>query len=111
MLHKYLIDENFEHSFADPCVYYIITEESVIILIIWVDDIIIAASSESLVNKVKRSLSQKFKMKDLGILSWFLAVEFKWENECIEMTQSRYLEKILKRFKMSDCKPRATNPK
>ena len=105
MLHKHLIDENFEHSLADPCVYYIITEESVTIIIIWVDDIIIAASSESLVNKFKRSLSQKFKMKDLGILSWFLAVEFKWENGCIEMTQSRNLEKILKRFKMSDCKP------
>ena len=108
MLHKYLIDENFDYSLADPCVFHIITDESVIIVSILVDDIIIAASSKSLVNKVKRSLSQKVKLKDLGILSWILAVEFKWENGCIEMTQSRYLERIL-RFKMSDCKPCATH--
>ena len=47
-------------------------------------------------------------MKDLGKLSWFLGIEFKCENGSIEMNQTKYLEKVLKRFKMEDCKPRAT---
>ena len=47
-------------------------------------------------------------MKDLGKLSWFLGIEFKCENGTIEMNQTRYLEKVLERFKMKDCKPKST---
>ena len=49
----------------------------------------------------------RFKMKDLGVLSWFLGIKFKCENDCIEMSQSKFVEKILERFNMSDCKPKA----
>ncbi|XP_068733401.1 uncharacterized protein [Montipora capricornis] len=42
-------------------------------------------------------------MKDLGVLSWSLSVQFKCGKDCIEMNQS----KILERFNMSDCKPKA----
>ena len=108
MLHMYLIKDQFEQSLADPCVYYKITDDSVIIVIIWVDDIIIAASSNCTLNQVKHSFNQQFKMRDLGKLKWFLAIEFRCEKDCIEMTQTKYLKKILQKFKMDDCKPRAT---
>ena len=49
----------------------------------------------------------RFKMKDLGVLSRFLGIQFKCENDCIEMSQSKFVEKILERFNMSDCKPNA----
>lgn len=88
--------------------YYRNKDDSNVIIIVWVDDIIIGASDESLLNSVKFSLGQRFKMKDMGELSWFLGIEFKRENGCIEMNQTKYLEKILFRFKMNDCKPKAT---
>ncbi|CAM1292454.1 Uncharacterised protein r2_g164 [Pycnogonum litorale] len=47
-------------------------------------------------------------MKDLGKLSWFLGIEFNRENDYIEMHQRVYVEKILSRFQMNDCKPKAT---
>ena len=49
----------------------------------------------------------RFKMKDLGVLSWFLGIKFKCENDCIEMSQSKFVEKIMERFNMSDCRPKA----
>ncbi|XP_046856030.1 secreted RxLR effector protein 161-like [Xenia sp. Carnegie-2017] len=45
-------------------------------------------------------------MKDLGILHWFLGIEFKCSDDEMEMSQSRYAEKILAKFEMSDCKPK-----
>ena len=47
-------------------------------------------------------------MKDLGVLSWFLGIEFKCQKDIIEMNQTKYVEKILKRFQRDDCKPRST---
>ena len=77
------------------------------IAIVWVDDIIIAGSNTDVLKKAQESLMMRFKMKDLGVLSCFLGIQFKCENYCIEMSQSKFVEKILERFNMSDCKPTA----
>ena len=65
------------------------------IAIVWVADIIIAGSNTDVLKKAKKSLMMRFKMKDLGVLSWFLGIKFKCENDCIEMSQSKFVEKIL----------------
>lgn len=45
-------------------------------MILWVDDLIIAASNEDMMRDLKRLLSEKFKMKDLGMLKHFLDINF-----------------------------------
>ena len=107
LLHGHLTQEGFVQSLADPCVYVKSTEFGQVIAIVWVDDIIIAGSNTDVLKKVKESLMMRFKMKDPGVLSWFLGIQFKCENDCIEMSQSKFAEKILERFNMSDCKPKA----
>ena len=105
MLHQYLLDEQFEQSLVDPCVYTIIKDESKVTIIVWVDDIIVAANNTQSLVQMKRFLSQGFKLKDLGPLSWYLGIQFKCGDDCIEMNQSEYVENILNRFGMTDCKP------
>ena len=108
MLHQYLLDEEFEQSLVDPCVYTRIKDESKVTIIVWVDDIIVAANNTQSLVEMKSSLSQRFKMKDLGSLSWYLGIQFKCGDDCIEMNQSKYMENILNRFGMTDCKPKPT---
>ena len=110
-LHDYLSREGFVQSLADPCVYRKVVDNDAkkcIILVIWVDDLIISASNHELMVSVKKSLSDKFKMKDLGVLHWFLGTEFICSDSMIEMKQSRYIKRILERFGMHDSKPKAT---
>ena len=107
LLHGYLTQERFIQSLADPCVYVKSTEFGLVIAIVWVDDIIIAGSNTDVLKKAKESLMMRFKMKDLGVLSWFLSIQFKCGKDCIEMNQRKFVEKILERFNMSDCKPKA----
>ena len=57
--------------------------------------------------KIKTKLYSRFKMTNLGKLSWFLRMQFKCKNSTIKMNQSRYIEKISK-FDMADCIPRST---
>ena len=74
----------------------------------WVDDIIVAANNTQSLVEMKRSFCQRFKMKDVGPLSWYLGIQFKCGDDYIEMNQSKYIENILNRFGMTDCKPKPT---
>lgn len=88
-------------------VYTSETQEGKVILLIWVDDLIIAASNEGVQNNVKRMLSERFKMKDLGRLNHFLGINFSQTKGQVKMSQKRYVNKI-ERFEMQDCRPRET---
>ena len=50
----------------------------------------------------------KFQMKDLGRLKNFLGITFDQCNVCVTMSQQKYVDKLLERFDMQDCKPRST---
>lgn len=47
-------------------------------------------------------------MKDMGPLKHFLGINFEQSEGEIKMTQKRYIEKMLTKFGMSECKPRVT---
>ena len=106
LLHDFLISKNFVQSMSDNCVYVLGTGSNKLILIVWVDDIIVAASSVQQAEYVKILLAEKFKMKDFGIVSNFLGIEFDIAEDLIKMHQTKYTQKILERFKMSDCHPK-----
>ena len=44
----------------------------------------------------------------MGKLSWFLGIEFICEEGMIEMSQAKYIERVLSRFNMLNWKPRST---
>ena len=50
---------------------------------------------------------QKFKIKDLGVISRFLDVDFKVELGKTTMIQERYLTKVLERYCMAECKAKS----
>ena len=58
--------------------------------------------------QIKKRLNSKFKMTDFGQLFWLLGIQFECKNNTIKMNQSRYIEKILSKFGMADCKPHST---
>ena len=56
----------------------------------------------------KRKLAVEFKMKDLGMVHYFLGMEV-WQNaDGISLGQGKYAVDILKRFGMMDCKAMTT---
>ncbi|KAF2347817.1 Reverse transcriptase RNA-dependent DNA polymerase, partial [Trinorchestia longiramus] len=89
------------------CVYVRESDSGKVIIIVWVDDLILASSNAVVLKEVKRLLSNKFKMKDLGPISCFLGIELVVKQDSIEMNQSKYVEKILSKFRMSDCNPKS----
>ncbi|GJZ22851.1 zinc finger, CCHC-type containing protein [Tanacetum coccineum] len=60
------------------------------------------------VDKTKKFLSSRFSMKDMGEADVILGIKIKRENKGIVITQSHYIEKILKKFNREDCSPVST---
>ena len=109
-LHLSESELGFKQSINDPCIYYKKStfDNSPIYLLTFVDDMLIFAKSESELEQIKIKLNEWFKMKDLGVVKYYLGIEFNVENDTITMSQSKYVEQLLQTFGMKDCKPRYT---
>jgi hypothetical protein len=93
---------------ADKCVYYRFNADRGVILCLYVDDILLFGTDLDLINQTKSFLSQNFDMKDLGEADVMLNIKILRGENGISLTQSHYVEKVLTRFNMMDCKPAAT---
>lgn len=80
------------------------------ILVIYVDDVLIASGSEKLVGTIKKCLATEFEMTDVGEVRNFLGmrIDRDAEKKTLRISQRRYLENLLDRFQMRDCRPIAT---
>jgi hypothetical protein len=61
-------------SDADPNLYCKFEDGFLLILVLYVDDLFLTGD-EKLIDGCKRELTSKFKMKDLGLMHYFLGLE------------------------------------
>ena len=106
-LHKHLCNVGFIQNSSDPCIYT--SKDGKNILAIYVDDIILAAQSQDDMDYMKRDISSKFDLKDLGELRYFLGVSVQRDsNGSVSLDQSGYSDRILNKFDMNEAKPVST---
>nr|GEW68737.1 hypothetical protein [Tanacetum cinerariifolium] len=74
-----------------------------VIICLYVDDMLSFGTDQNQVDKTKKFLSSRFSMKDMGKADIILGIKIKRENKGIVITQSHYIEKILKKFNREDC--------
>ena len=72
-------------------------------LLLYVDDLFVTGT-HGLIVDMKRNLAAEFKMKDLGMMHYFLGMEVWQSTDGIFLGQGKYAEEILKRFGMMDYK-------
>jgi hypothetical protein len=109
-LHNFLQQLNFKRLHSDNSIYVLQQKDSITILAVYVDDLILASNNREALNHTKSKLKESFEMTDLGKLSWFLGMEINVNNNnnTVTLNQKSYIENILKRYGMSDCKPVST---
>ena len=102
---EFMKTQNLTPSVMDPCVFIRKTASSTLIILLWVDDLIIAASDEKTLNTFKTNFGNKFKIKDLGQLKWFLGISFNVCKDSVSLDQSLYVKTILSKFNANDVEP------
>ncbi|KAK8918643.1 hypothetical protein KSP39_PZI022153 [Platanthera zijinensis] len=80
----------------------------IMIICLYMDDMIFTASNPAMFEEFKRLMKKEFEMTDLGELSYFLGVEVQQREDGIFISQKKYAEEILKKFRMENNKAIST---
>ena len=114
-LDNYLKSNGYKQLDADSCLYMKTVRMqngkiNFVILLIHVDDILIFSNDVLMLEEEKRAIGTKFKVEDLGEVSHILGMLIKRDrnSRTLTISQSKYLEGVLKRFNMTECKPVST---
>jgi transposase InsO family protein len=105
-LTEFLTAHGFTRSKYDYGLYYNKTDE--IYITIYVDDLKIVGADDTLISNVKKLLSGRFRMKDLGPATHYLGMEIVRTDTTITLRQTSYIDQVLKRYGMENCKPVST---
>ncbi|GLU17366.1 hypothetical protein SLE2022_337360 [Rubroshorea leprosula] len=79
-----------------------------VLLLLYVDDMIITGDDVAGVEELKQSLSQKFEMKDLGVLSYFLGLEVTSSDDGYLLSQVKYASDLVSKVELNDGKSVST---
>ena len=104
-LDEVLLECGFTRSECDPALYHRVTDQGTITLFLYVDDLLLFGSDLKLLEQVKGMLSKKFKMKDLGEVSYYLGMQVSRNDKGIFVSQQRYIEVMLEKYGLSDANP------
>ena len=63
------------------------------------DDILIISKDIANRKTTKRMLSSKFDMKDLGVADVILGIKILKISNCLALSQTHYIQKVLEKFK------------
>ncbi|GKV53337.1 hypothetical protein SLEP1_g59870 [Rubroshorea leprosula] len=98
----------FTSSPHDTTLFICETTWGMVLLLLYVDDMIITEDDVVGVEELKQSLSQKFEMKDLGVLSYFLGLEVTSSVDGYLLSQVKYAFDLVSKAELNDGKSVST---
>jgi hypothetical protein len=103
-INQYFITSGFQTSIADFSLYVKKTDHGIIVIVIYVDDLIITRDNDADIFNLEKLLKQKFEMKDLGKLHYFLGIEVIQSPKGIWLLQRQCALNKLSEYGMTGCK-------
>ncbi|CAM8906796.1 unnamed protein product [Rhodiola kirilowii] len=103
-----LLEFGFHQSLNDYSLFTLQAGNDFVILLVYVDDVLLTGTSLPLINSIKAFIHDKFHIKDLGTLKYFLGLEVARSKSGIFLHQKKYAVDLLGEYDMLDCKPAKT---
>ena len=97
--------QGYIQSQADHTMFYKHSREGkIVVLIVYVDDIILTSDDSLELEKLKKTLTREFEIKDLGPLRYFFGMEFARSKKGIFISQRKYVLDLLSETGLLGCK-------
>jgi hypothetical protein len=104
----FLITNAFKVGKVDPTLFTKTCNDDLFVCQIYVDDIIFGSTNQKSCEEFSRAMMQKFEMLMMGELNYFLGFQVRRLNEGTFISQTKYTQDLLKRFRMKYAKPANT---
>ncbi|KAJ4721038.1 Retrovirus-related Pol polyprotein from transposon TNT 1-94 [Melia azedarach] len=107
-LRSFLLGYGFINSKSDTSLFIYTSGTCIMYLLIYVDDILLISNHTSMLRTFTTRLSNRFSLKDLGELNYFLGVETIRTSTGLFLSQQRYILDLLQRTNMHEAKEVST---
>eukprot|EP00253_Pinus_taeda_P004710 PITA_04710 len=105
---SYLLESEFDKCEGEPTVYIKEKDGKLLIVVLYVDDVIFTGNDVYLIENFKTVMKEEFEMTDMGLLRYFLGIEIDQNENGIFIFQAKYVNEVLGRFNMQECKAAIT---
>uniref|UniRef100_A0A803PSX6 Reverse transcriptase Ty1/copia-type domain-containing protein n=1 Tax=Cannabis sativa TaxID=3483 RepID=A0A803PSX6_CANSA len=107
-LSQTLIPDGFIQSLSDNSLFIKKTNNIFLAILIYVDDIVVASNNDNVISHFKTYLHDKFKLKDLGTIRFFLGLEVGRTKKGISVSQRPFTLQLLQDTGYIGAKPVST---
>lgn len=99
-LRNFLIAYGFQNSQSDASLFILTSSGIVLYVLVYVDDIVITGNDSASIKSFIALLGNKFSLKDMGALSYFLGIEAHRSSKGLLLAQQKYITDLLARTDM-----------
>ncbi|KAK9057120.1 hypothetical protein SSX86_024487 [Deinandra increscens subsp. villosa] len=103
-LANFLLHFGFQKSLADASLFIYRKSDIVCYFMVYVDDIVLTGNDSAFLDKFINTLSNRFSIKDLGLLHHFLGIEVIHTTQGLFLSQHRLIQYVLTQFHMDGAK-------
>ncbi|GJZ29094.1 uncharacterized mitochondrial protein-like protein [Tanacetum coccineum] len=107
-LSTYLLDNGFQRGKIDKTLFIKRHKGDILLVQVYVDDIIFGSTKKELCLAFEKLMHEKFQMSSIGELTFFLGLQVKQKKDGIFISQDKYVEEILKKFRFTEVKTAST---
>ena len=108
-LSSFLLEIGFVRSGYEPCVFIKKSNKFVSVVAVYVDDLLLGCSrGPHALQELKKAISSKFTVRDLGPVKSFLSINIVKTPEFIKLDQRDKILALLVKYGLSDCKSAPT---
>ncbi|GKD93879.1 uncharacterized mitochondrial protein-like protein [Tanacetum coccineum] len=107
-LSTYMLDNGFQRGKIDKTLFIKRYKGDILLVHVYVDDIIFGSTKKELCNAFEKLMHEKFQMSSMGELTFFLGLQVKQKKDGIFISQDKYIDEILKKFRFIEVKTVST---
>ncbi|GJW23920.1 putative ribonuclease H-like domain-containing protein [Tanacetum coccineum] len=107
-LSTYLLDNEFQRGKIDKTLFIKRYKGDILLVQVYVDDIIFGSTKKELCNAFEKLMHEKFQMSSMGELTFFLELQIQQKKDGIFISQDKYVDEILKKFRFTEVKTAST---
>ncbi|GJX52145.1 putative ribonuclease H-like domain-containing protein [Tanacetum coccineum] len=101
-------EEVFQRGKIDKTLFIKRHKGDILLVQVYVDDIIFGLTKKELCFAFEKLMHEKFQMRSMGELTFFLGLQVKQKKDGIFISQDKYVDEILKKFRFTDVKTAST---
>ncbi|XP_073816655.1 ecdysteroid phosphate phosphatase isoform X1 [Musca autumnalis] len=109
-LNDVLVNIGFERCKSDNCLYVKNKDQDLVLVAVYVDDLLLCCSSEEIMKGVVRELNKYVDAVDRGPAKYYLGIQIERDGlrGKISIHQEKYVNELLEKWQMTECKPTST---